>query len=155
MGRRTFSGMEVVKVLVNAGGFEWRRSTGDHAQLYYQHPRNEENRRQVTVVETIGKSINMISSTTGDRFVRASPTTSSVGSHHRTPLCGRLERSLKPRQGAYPGDESKSPDDEFQSMATQQYRIVSGEDSEIHNEPHIEGSRITVREDVHARVEQR
>lgn len=39
-------------------------------------------------------------------------------------------------------------------MATQQYRIVSDEDSEIHDEPHIEGSRITVR-DVHARVEQR
>lgn len=39
-------------------------------------------------------------------------------------------------------------------MATQRYRIVSGEESEIHNEPHIEGSRITVR-DVHARVELR
>lgn len=39
-------------------------------------------------------------------------------------------------------------------MATQQYRIVSAEASEIHNEPHIEDSRITVR-DVHARVEQR
>lgn len=39
-------------------------------------------------------------------------------------------------------------------MATQQYRIVSGEESEIHNEPHIEGSRITVR-DVYVRVEQR
>ena len=39
-------------------------------------------------------------------------------------------------------------------MATQQYRIVSAEDSEIHAEPHIEGSRITVR-DVHARVEER
>jgi uncharacterized protein (DUF433 family) len=39
-------------------------------------------------------------------------------------------------------------------MATQRYRIVSGEDSEIHDESHIEGSRITVR-DVHARVEQR
>lgn len=39
-------------------------------------------------------------------------------------------------------------------MATQQYRIVSGEESDIHDEPHIEGSRITVR-DVHARVEQR
>ena len=36
-------------------------------------------------------------------------------------------------------------------MATQRYRIVSGEESEIHDEPHIEGSRITVR-DVHARV---
>lgn len=39
-------------------------------------------------------------------------------------------------------------------MATQQYRIVSGDASQIHDEPHIEGSRITVR-DVHARVEQR
>ena len=49
MGRRTFSGREVVKVLVNAGGFEWRRTTGDHAQLYYQHPTNEDDRRRVTV----------------------------------------------------------------------------------------------------------
>lgn len=40
------------------------------------------------------------------------------------------------------------------SMAAQQYRIVSADKSEIHDEPHIEGSRITVR-DVHARVEQR
>jgi uncharacterized protein (DUF433 family) len=39
-------------------------------------------------------------------------------------------------------------------MATQEYRIVSGEESEIHNEPHIEGTRITVR-DVYVRVEQR
>ena len=39
-------------------------------------------------------------------------------------------------------------------MATQQYRIVSAEDSEIHGEPHIEGSRITIR-DVHTRVEDR
>ncbi|MDZ7731269.1 MAG: DUF433 domain-containing protein [Natrialbaceae archaeon] len=39
-------------------------------------------------------------------------------------------------------------------MATQQYRIVAAEDSEIHDEPHIEGSRITVR-DVHGRVEER
>lgn len=30
-------------------------------------------------------------------------------------------------------------------MATQEYRIVSGDKSEIHDEPHIEGSRITVR----------
>jgi len=49
MGRRTFSGREVVKVLVNAGGFEWRRTVGDHAQLYYEHPTNESDRRQVTV----------------------------------------------------------------------------------------------------------
>jgi predicted RNA binding protein YcfA (HicA-like mRNA interferase family) len=49
MGRRTFSGVEVVKVLVNVGDFEWRRTTGDHAQLYYEHPTNEADRRQVTV----------------------------------------------------------------------------------------------------------
>lgn len=49
MARRTFSGREVVKVLVNAGGFEWRRTTGDHAQLYYEHPTNKTDRRQVTV----------------------------------------------------------------------------------------------------------
>jgi uncharacterized protein (DUF433 family) len=30
-------------------------------------------------------------------------------------------------------------------MATQEYRIVAGEESEIHTEPHIQGSRITVR----------
>lgn len=39
-------------------------------------------------------------------------------------------------------------------MATQQYRIVSAEESDIHDEPHIKGSRITVR-DVYVRVEQR
>ncbi|WP_053949013.1 type II toxin-antitoxin system HicA family toxin [Halolamina sediminis] len=49
MSRRTFSGMEVVKVLVKAGGFEWRRTTGDHAQLYYEHPTNQDDRRHVTV----------------------------------------------------------------------------------------------------------
>ena len=49
MARRTFSGLEVVTVLVNAGGFEWRRTTGDHVQLHYEHPTNEEDRRQVTV----------------------------------------------------------------------------------------------------------
>jgi predicted RNA binding protein YcfA (HicA-like mRNA interferase family) len=49
MARRTFSGREVVKALVNAGGFEWRRTTGDHAQLYYEHPTNDDDRRHVTV----------------------------------------------------------------------------------------------------------
>lgn len=49
MARRTFSGMEIVRVLVNTGGFEWRRTTGDHAQLYYEHPTNEDDRRYVTV----------------------------------------------------------------------------------------------------------
>lgn len=41
--------MEVVRVLVNAGGFEWRRTTGDHALLYYEHPTNEDDKRRVTV----------------------------------------------------------------------------------------------------------
>jgi len=36
-------------VLVNVGGFEWRRTAGDHAQLYYEHPTNDDDRRQVTV----------------------------------------------------------------------------------------------------------
>lgn len=45
----SFSGYDVVKVLVNAGGFEWRRTTGDHAQLAYEHPSNEDDRRRVTV----------------------------------------------------------------------------------------------------------
>lgn len=49
MAKRTFSGREVVKVLVNRGGFEWRRTTGDHAQLYYEHPTNEADKRHVTV----------------------------------------------------------------------------------------------------------
>ncbi len=49
MGKRTFSGREVVKMLVNVGGFEWRRTTGDHAQLYCEHPTNEDDRRRVTV----------------------------------------------------------------------------------------------------------
>lgn len=39
-------------------------------------------------------------------------------------------------------------------MTAQQYRIVSVEDSPLHGKPHIEESRVTVR-DVHARVEQR
>jgi uncharacterized protein (DUF433 family) len=39
-------------------------------------------------------------------------------------------------------------------MATQKYRIVPAEDSEIHDEPHVEGRRITVR-DVYARVVER
>lgn len=39
-------------------------------------------------------------------------------------------------------------------MATQRYRIVSGEESDIHDEPHVEGSRVTVR-GIHGRVEER
>lgn len=39
-------------------------------------------------------------------------------------------------------------------MAVTEHRIVSGEDSEIHDEPHIKGSRVTVLH-VHERVENR
>ena len=38
-------------------------------------------------------------------------------------------------------------------MARAAYRVVSGTDSELHDEPHIEGRRITVRF-VHNRVEE-
>lgn len=41
--------MEITNVLVNVGSFEWRRTTGDHAQLYYVHPTNENDQRHVTV----------------------------------------------------------------------------------------------------------
>ncbi|MFP9061856.1 type II toxin-antitoxin system HicA family toxin [Natrialbaceae archaeon A-chndr2] len=49
MGRRTFSGNEIVRVLINVGGFEWQRTTGNHAQLSYEHPTNEADTRRVTV----------------------------------------------------------------------------------------------------------
>lgn len=39
-------------------------------------------------------------------------------------------------------------------MATSQYRIVSGDDSDIHDEPHLPDSRVTVRE-IRTRVEER
>ena len=39
-------------------------------------------------------------------------------------------------------------------MATAEYRIVSGSESELHNEPHLPDSRVTVRE-IHDRVETR
>ena len=39
-------------------------------------------------------------------------------------------------------------------MAVTGHRIVSGDDSEIHDEPHIEGSRVTVLH-IHERVENR
>jgi len=39
-------------------------------------------------------------------------------------------------------------------MAVTNQRIVSGEESEIHDEPHIEGSRVTVL-NIHERVEGR
>nr|WP_097009003.1 type II toxin-antitoxin system HicA family toxin [Natronoarchaeum philippinense] len=35
---RPFSGMEVVKVMVNSGIYEWDRTNGDHAILRWEPP---------------------------------------------------------------------------------------------------------------------
>lgn len=45
----TFSGYDVLKVLVNTGGFVHVRTAGDHAQLRYEHPTNDDDTRTVTV----------------------------------------------------------------------------------------------------------
>jgi predicted RNA binding protein YcfA (HicA-like mRNA interferase family) len=36
--RRTFSGYEVAKVMVNSGIYEWDRTRGDHAILRWEPP---------------------------------------------------------------------------------------------------------------------
>lgn len=38
MSRRTFSGKEIVKVLVNSGIYDWDRTNGDHAILRWEPP---------------------------------------------------------------------------------------------------------------------
>lgn len=38
MSRGPFSGEEVVKVMVNSGIYEWRRTRGDHAILRWEPP---------------------------------------------------------------------------------------------------------------------
>ena len=38
MSRGTFSGREVVKVMVNSGIYEWIRTNGDHAILRWEPP---------------------------------------------------------------------------------------------------------------------
>jgi predicted RNA binding protein YcfA (HicA-like mRNA interferase family) len=38
MPRGPFSGMEVVKVMVNSGIYEWVRTNGDHAILRWEPP---------------------------------------------------------------------------------------------------------------------
>lgn len=38
MARGTFSGMDVVKVMVNSGIYEWVRTNGDHAILRWEPP---------------------------------------------------------------------------------------------------------------------
>ena len=42
MGRGTFSGLDVVKVMVNSGIYEWVRTNGDHAILRWNPPDNHD-----------------------------------------------------------------------------------------------------------------
>jgi len=42
MARGTFSGLDVVKVMVNSGIYEWVRTNGDHAILRWNPPEDHE-----------------------------------------------------------------------------------------------------------------
>lgn len=42
MARGTFSGYDVVKVIVNSGIYEWVRTNGDHAILRWDPPNNHD-----------------------------------------------------------------------------------------------------------------
>ena len=42
MARGTVSGMDVVKVMVNSGIYEWVRTNGDHAILRWNPPENHD-----------------------------------------------------------------------------------------------------------------
>jgi len=42
MARGTFSGLDVVKVMVNSGIYEWVRTNGDHAILRWNPPENHD-----------------------------------------------------------------------------------------------------------------
>ncbi|MFB6074422.1 MAG: type II toxin-antitoxin system HicA family toxin [Haloarculaceae archaeon] len=42
MARGTFSGYDVVKVMVNSGIYEWVRTNGDHAILRWDPPDNHD-----------------------------------------------------------------------------------------------------------------
>jgi predicted RNA binding protein YcfA (HicA-like mRNA interferase family) len=42
MSRGTFSGRDVVKVMVNSGIYEWVRTRGDHAILRWEPPDDHE-----------------------------------------------------------------------------------------------------------------
>jgi predicted RNA binding protein YcfA (HicA-like mRNA interferase family) len=42
MARGTFSGRDVVKVMVNSGIYEWVRTNGDHAILRWNPPENHD-----------------------------------------------------------------------------------------------------------------
>ncbi|GAA0283826.1 type II toxin-antitoxin system HicA family toxin [Halobacterium noricense] len=50
MVTRDFSGNDVVKVLVNVGGFAWKRTSGDHVILKWSPPESHDTEpRTVTV----------------------------------------------------------------------------------------------------------
>lgn len=42
MSRGTFSGRDVVKVMVNSGIYEWDRTNGDHAILRWEPPEDHD-----------------------------------------------------------------------------------------------------------------
>lgn len=42
MSYAPFSGMDVVKVMVNSGIYEWERTRGDHAILRWEPPENDD-----------------------------------------------------------------------------------------------------------------
>jgi predicted RNA binding protein YcfA (HicA-like mRNA interferase family) len=50
MSRGTFSGRDVVKVMVNSGIYDWERTNGDHAILRWEPPEtHDSNARTVPV----------------------------------------------------------------------------------------------------------
>jgi len=50
MGRGTFSGLDVVKVMVNSGIYEWVRTNGDHAILRWNPPDNHDSEARTVPV---------------------------------------------------------------------------------------------------------
>lgn len=42
MARGTFSGTDIIKVIVNSGIYEWVRTNGDHAILRWEPPDDHE-----------------------------------------------------------------------------------------------------------------
>lgn len=50
MGRGTFSGLDVVKVMVNSGIYEWVRTNGDHAILRWNPPENHDSEARTVPV---------------------------------------------------------------------------------------------------------
>jgi len=50
MGTADFSGIEVIKVLSNAGNFKHKRTTGSHYIMEWQPPENHDSERRVAAV---------------------------------------------------------------------------------------------------------